>query len=167
MNNEQEIKKLEKEIEGLETKIACIKQQIDDKVESIEKLKKETIYYINSFGDIGKISKTLGVQSIIDQMELQGHVFDSLEDAKKERDRRALLHEFNQFRDECNNGWEPNWNDSTEWKTCIYSSGSGELKNISTQTMREFVIFGYFRNVEDCLDAINKFGDRIKKLYID
>lgn len=167
MNNEREIKKLEKEIEELETKRVCIEQKIDDKVERIERLKKETIYYINSFGEIGEIAKTLGVQSIVHQMELQGHVFNSLEDAKKERDRRALLHEFNKFRDECNNGWEPNWNDSTEWKTCIYSGSGRGLKTISTQVMSDFATFGYFRNVKDCLDAIEKFGDRIKKLYID
>lgn len=167
MNNEREIKKLEKEIEELETKRVCIEQKIDDKVERIERLKKETIYYINSFGEIGEIAKTLGVQSIVHQMELQGHVFNSLEDAEKERDRRKLLYEFNQFKNERNNGWTPNWNDSTEWKTCIYFSSGGELKNISTQTMREFVTFGYFRKVTDCMDAIEKFGDRIKKLYID
>ena len=30
-----------------------------------------------------------------------------------------------------------------------------------------FVQFGYFRNYEDCMGAIEKFGDRIKKIYID
>lgn len=174
MNNEQEIKKLE--IEALETKIQGMiaeRQYISNKIEEAQselktlKTGSEKFYYVNIFGEIANIEPDNYNEDVIKQMQQQGNAFKTRDDAEKESDRRALLYEFNQFKNERNNGWEPNWNDSTEWKTCIYSSGSGELKNISTQTMREFVIFGYFRNVEDCLDAINKFGDRIKKLYID
>lgn len=167
MNNEQEIKKLEKEIEELEAKRACIEQHIDDKIEKIERLKNKTRYYLNTFGEVGEIVESWDIQSVIYKMGLQGHVFDSLEDAEKERDRRELLYEFNQFKNERNNGWTPNWNDATEWKTSICFGVEKELKYISTCTLQEFVTFGYFRNVEDCIEAIEKFGDRIKKLYID
>lgn len=155
-------KELEHEIMELETILANKKE----KLERLKFIHANRRYYLNWDGSIHEITSTMNDTTKESGIK-QGNVFKTVEDAEKERDRRALLYEFNQFKNERNNGWEPNWNDSTEWKTCIYSSGSGELKNISTQTMREFVIFGYFRNVEDCLDAINKFGDRIKKLYID
>lgn len=167
MNNEQEIKKLEKEIEGLETKRACIEQQIDDKVEKIERLKNKTRYYLNTFGEVGEIVESWDIQSVIYKMDLQGHVFDSLEDAEKERDRRALLYEFNQFKNECNNGWTPDWKDFNTPKYFIAVDSDGYLKSMSMYCTKVFVKFGYFRNYEDCMDAIKKFGDRIKKLYID
>lgn len=167
MSNEQEIKKLEKEIEGLETKRACIEQQIDNKVKKIERLKNKTRYYLNTFGEVGEIVESWDIQSVIYKMGLQGHVFDSLEDAEKERDRRALLHEFNQFRDERNNGWKLDWKDCKNQKFYIVSNSEKELKCVSVYFMNNLLSFGYFRNYEDCMDAIDKFGDRIKKLYID
>ena len=39
--------------------------------------------------------------------------------------------------------------------------------NLDAKSENEFVMFGYFRKHLDCLQAIEKFGDRIKKLYID
>lgn len=167
MNNEQEIKKLEKEIEGLETKRSCIEQQIDEKVEKIERLKKKTRYYINTFGEVGEIVESWDIQSVIYQMDLQGHVFDNLEDAEKECDRRALLYEFNQFKNEQNNEWAPNWKDYDEPKFYITFNESKELTPSFMYTLQNFATFGYFRDYRACFDAINKFGDRIKKLYID
>lgn len=77
------------------------------------------------------------------------------------------MYEFNQFRDERNKGWTPNWNDVSEGKYYIYFGYEKNLKHTFVQTTREFVTFGYFRNVADCIEAIGKFGDRIKRLYVD
>ena len=97
----------------------------------------------------------------------QGNVFKTVEDAEKERDRRALLHEFNQFKNERNNGWTPNWKDYNEPKFYITFSENNELKPSYMSTLQTFVTFGYFNDYRACFDAIQKFGDRIKKLYID
>lgn len=161
MNNDTE-KELKHEIMELETILANKKE----KLERLKFIHANRRYYLNWDGCIHEMALTMNDTTKASGIK-QGNVFKTVEDAEKERDRRTLLYEFNQFRDERNNGWVPNWNDSTEWKTCIYSGSGGELKNISTQTMREFVTFGYFRNVTDCMDAIEKFGDRIKELYID
>lgn len=164
MNNEleQEQKDLELEIMELEDKLGYKKEQL----ERLRHINTNGRYFLDGSGCVNELIPTVNHIAWAKAIR-QGNTFKTVEDAEKERDRRALLYEFNQFRDERNNGWEPNWNDSTEWKTCIYFGIERELKTISTQTMREFVTFGYFRNVEDCLDAIEKFGDRIKKLYID
>ena len=97
----------------------------------------------------------------------QGNVFKTAEYAEKERDRRALLYEFNQFKNERNDGWTPDWNDISENKNYIYFGCEKVLINTSVNITREFVTFGYFRKAEDCMDAIKKFGDRIKRLYVD
>lgn len=161
MNNDTE-KELEHEIMELETILANKKE----KLERLKFIHANRRYYLNWDGCIHEMALTMNETTKASGIK-QGNVFKTVEDSEKERDRRALLYEFNQFKNERNNGWEPNWNDSTEWKTCIYSGGGRGLKTISTQVMSDFATFGYFRNVKDCLDAIEKFGDRIKKLYID
>ena len=155
-------KELEYEIMELETILANKKE----KLERLKFIHANRRYYLNWDGSIHEITPTMNDTTKESGIK-QGNVFKTVEDAEKERDRRALLYEFNQFKNERNNGWEPNWNDSTECKTCIYSGSGRGLKTISTQDMSDFATFGYFRNVKDCLDAIEKFGDRIKKLYID
>lgn len=155
-------KELEHEIMELETILANKKE----KLERLKFIHANRRYYLNWDGCIHEMTLTMNDTTKKSGIK-QGNVFKTVEDAEKERDRRALLYEFNQFKNERNNGWEPNWNDSTEWKTCIYSGSGRELTTISIQVSNEFATFGYFRDVADCLDAIDKFGDRIKKLYID
>lgn len=161
MNNDTE-KELQLEIMELEDKLAYKKGQL----KRLELINSNGRYFLDEGGGVRELIPTVN-NLAWDKAIKQGNTFKTIEDAEKERDRRALLYEFNQFKNERNNGWTPNWKDSKEWKTCIYSGSERELKTISIQVSHEFATFGYFRNVSDCLDAIDKFGDRIKKLYID
>ena len=162
MNNELTQKELELEIAELENKLTYKKKVL----KRLKSVNENGRYFLCSDGTISELIPTIN-NEIWENSIKQGNTFKNVKDAEKERDRRALLYEFNQFRDECNGGWSPNWNDATEWKTFICFGVEKELKYISTCTLQEFVTFGYFRNVEDCIEAIEKFGDRIKKLYID
>lgn len=162
MNNEEEQKDLENEITELEQTLKIKKEQL----EKLRLVNENGKYVLISTGGINELNVE-GLPNTWKKAIKQNNVFKTRQDAEKERDRRELLYEFNQFKNERNNGWTPNWNNAQEWKTCIYFGCEKELKYISTQTMQEFVTFGYFRNVEDCIEAIEKFGDRIKKLYID
>jgi hypothetical protein len=161
MNNDTE-KELEHEIMKLETILANKKE----KLERLKFIHANRRYYLNWDGSIHEMTLTMNDTTKESGIK-QGNVFKTIEDAEKERDRRALLYEFNQFRDERNKGWTPNWNDVSEGKYYIYFGYEKILKHTFVQTTREFVTFGYFRNVADCIEAIGKFGDRIKKLYID
>ena len=161
MNNDTE-KELEHEIMELKTILANKKE----KLERLKFIHANRRYYLNWDGSIHEMTLTMNDTTKESGIK-QGNVFKTVEDAEKERDRRALLHEFNQFKNERNNGWSPNWNDISENKNYIYFGCEKVLINTSVNITREFVTFGYFRKAEDCLDAINKFGDRIKKLYID
>lgn len=176
MDNEQEIKKLE--IEELETKIRGMiseRQYISNKIEEAQsklktlKIGSKEFYYLNIFGEIAKVEADNYNEDVIKQMQQQGNTFKNRDEAEKERDRRELLYEFNQFRDECNDGWEPNWKDCEEPKFYIAFNFAGN-KGLTTSymhTLKTFVTFGYFNDFRACMDAIAKFGDRIKKLYID
>ena len=162
MSNEQTQKELELEIMELEDKLAYKKDQL----ERLELINSSGGYFLDSGGSVIELVPTVNNLEWEKAIK-QGNTFKTIIEAVKEKERRALLYEFNQFRDERNNGWTPNWNDATEWKTFICFGVEKELKHISTCTLQEFVTFGYFRNVKYCLEAIDKFGDRIKKLYID
>lgn len=174
MNKEQEIKKLQ--IEALETKIQGMiaeRQYISNKIEEAQselktlKTGSEKFYYVNIFGEIANIEPDNYNEDIIKQMQQQGNAFKTRDDAEKESDRRALLYEFNQFKNERNDGWTPNWKDFNMSKYFVAADSDGYLKSVSMYGTDSFVQFGYFHNYKDCMDAIEKFGDRIKELYID
>lgn len=162
MNNEKEQKELEHEIIELESQLAYKKE----KYKRLKFIDENGRYYINATGYISELIPTVN-NDIWEKAIKQNNTFKTKKDAEKERDRRALLYEFNQFKNERNNGWTPNWNDVSEGKYYIYFGYEKILKHTFVQTTREFVTFGYFRNVADCIEAIGKFGDGIKKLYID
>lgn len=162
MNNKPTQKELELEIREL-------KKQLDHKREKLKILKfinTNRRYYLNWDGSIHEMALTINVTTKESGIK-QGNVFKTVEDAEKERDRRALLYEFNQFKNEQNNGWAPNWKDYNEPKFYITFSENNELKPSYMSTLQTFVTFGYFNDYRACFDAIQKFGDRIKKLYID
>lgn len=161
MNNDTE-KELEHEIMELETILANKKE----KLERLKFIHANRRYYLNWDGSIHEVTLTMNDTTKESGIK-QGNVFKTIEDAEKERDRRALLYEFNQFKNEQNNGWAPNWKDYNEPKFYITFSENNELKPSYMSTLQTFVTFGYFNDYRACFDAIQKFGDRIKKLYID
>lgn len=162
MSNELTQEELELEIAELESKLTYKKRVL----KRLKSVNENGRYFLCSDGTISELIPTIN-NEIWENSIKQGNTFKTIKDAEKERDRRELLYEFNQFRDERNKGWTPNWNDVSEGKYYIYFGYEKILKHTFVQTTREFVTFGYFRNVADCIEAIGKFGDRIKKLYID
>ena len=162
MNNELTQEELEREIAELESKL-IYKKKVLKRLKSVNENGR---YFLHSDGTIGELIPTINSE-IWENSIKQGNTFKTRQDAEKERDRRELLYEFNQFKNERNNGWTPNWKDFNTSKYFIAADSGGYLKSMSMYCTKVFLQFGYFRNWEDCMDAIQKFGDRIKKLYID
>lgn len=162
MNNKPTQKELELEIMELEDELAYKKEKL------------ERLYHINTNGRYF-LDEGGGVRELIPPVNIlawekvirQGNTFKTVEGAEKESDRRTLLYEFNQFRDECNGDWKPDWKDFNMSKYFVAADSDGYLKSVSMYGTDSFVQFGYFHNYKDCMDAIEKFSDRIKKLYID
>lgn len=105
-------------------------------------------------------------EELNERISSQGNMFNSIEEAEKERDRRNLLARLNRFRNEKNDGWIPNWNRCQELKFCIFWS-YGDLILKPCDTFLGFNVFGYFKNRDDCLEAIRIFGHEIKRLYVE
>ena len=98
----------------------------------------------------------------------QGNIFKTKEAAKCERDRRALLKRFRQFRDKCNGDWKPNFKDVNSWKHYInFNHQNNRMKIYPCWNLEEFHLFGYFKNESDAERAIELFGDEIKRLWVE
>lgn len=97
-----------------------------------------------------------------------GNVFPTKEAALLESKRRDLLTRFRAFRDECNDGWKPDWKDGFEDKLFISFDIFGDkLSWRLARSVNGFNTFGYFQNESDALKAIELFGDEIKELFVD
>ena len=95
----------------------------------------------------------------------QGHVFKTKEEANRERDKRALLTRFRQFRDKCNGNWNAKTYDSQYY--IIFDSTENTIETSWNCVIDSFNLFGYFKNEEDCDRAIELFGDEIKRLWVE
>lgn len=162
MSNKPTPKELELEIMELEDKLAYKKEQL----ERLNHIYTNGRYFLDEGGGIREIIPPINILAW-ERVIRQGNAFKTVEDAEKERDRRKLLYEFNQFKNERNDGWTPNWKDFNMSKYFVAADSDGYLKSVSMYGTDSFVQFGYFHNYKDCMDAIEKFGDRIKELYID
>ncbi len=134
--------------------------------EDVEKNITKSIYELQMDGSIWWNKKIRDNQHLEVKLFNQGNLFYSMEEAEKERDRRNLLARLNRFRDEKNDGWIPNWNKWQQLKFCIFWNNESLIAR-PVDTMLGFNLFGYFKNREDCLEAIGKFGHEIKRLYVD
>ena len=98
----------------------------------------------------------------------QGHIFKTKQEAERERDKRALLTRFRQFRDKCNGDWKPPFKVVGLPKYCIAINNKTDVMFAMDVTFyNEFNPFGYFKKKEDCQRAIQLFGDEIKRLFVE
>ncbi len=95
-----------------------------------------------------------------------GNIFSTEQSAELEAERRRLLTLFNAFRDECNDGWKPDFNDHNSKKWGITKNEEG-MYAMWTVGLNSFSYFGCFKNQFDTERAIELFGDEIQKLFID
>ena len=98
---------------------------------------------------------------------LQNNAFKTREAALLEADRRCLLSRFRAFRDECNNGWKPDWRKNDAKYYFYISSTDGEIGINDIYFYETFPLFGYFKNEEDAQRAIDLFGQEIKELFVE
>lgn len=123
----------------------------------------EHCWFISSDGSVCReIWNT--IQILYDRYS-QGNVFKTKQEAIRERDKRALLTRFRQFRDKCNGDWKPESDDIKYY--IVLKRHSLELSIYSNTAWNAFNIFGYFKNKEDANSAIELFGDEIKRLWVD
>lgn len=155
------IAELEDKVKELMDEIETLKQQ--EKTEKFE----YPFYYDEDYWlvkETGEVKVSNWDTVYYDQPRYdQGHIFKTEQEAIRERDKRALLTRFRQFRDKCNGEWEPGTFD------CKYFIAYDSFKNVLESSWNDvwdnFNTFGYFKNERDCLRAIELFGDEIIRLW--
>ena len=153
---EEKVKELMKEIENLKQK---------EKAEEFEYTFKENEPYEVIIED-GRIVTSCWTNHNTDcERYEQGNVFKTRDEAIRERDKRALLTRFRQFRDKCNGNWNAKTYDSQYY--IIFDSTENTIESSWSCVIDSFNLFGYFKNEEDCDRAIELFGDEIKRLWVD
>ena len=93
-----------------------------------------------------------------------GEIFPTEEAAELELKRRNLL---TRFRDECNDGWKPDWRKNDAKYYFYISSTDGEIGINDIFFYEMFPLFGYFKNEKDAERAIELFGHEIKELFVE
>ena len=156
---EEKVKELMKEIETLKRK---------EKTEKFEyPFKGKEEYW--SVGIRGEVRNFIWSNHEFDTKKYeQGHIFKTEQEAIRERDKRALLTRFRQFRDKCNGEWKPEFDDFLQYKYTIRCDyGLKQLFLFGEDRVYEFSLFGYFKNSDDCKRAIELFGDEIIRLWVE
>ena len=95
----------------------------------------------------------------------QGNIFKTKQEAERERDKRALLVRFRQFRDKCNGDWKPFEGDTKFYLNCDTTTNVITINCVYFN--KSFALFGYFKNKPDCERAVELFGDEIKRLFVE
>lgn len=96
-----------------------------------------------------------------------GNIFKTKQAAELEAKRRNLLTRFRAFRDECNDGWKPDWRKNDAKYYFYISSTDGEIGINDIYFYETFPFFGYFKNSKDAERAIELFGQEIKELFVE
>ena len=163
------IEELENEIKGLENrKIELLKELEVEKQKKVEcPFKYGDRYFLLT--NNGVVVDSVWEDYKFDNDALsQGNAFEIEEEAEKERDKRILLTKFRQFREKCNGDWKPDWNNIHEGRYHIHLYPTKGECSIGQDVFQDSMPqFGRFKNVDDCLRAIELFGDEIKRLYLE
>nr|DAU43909.1 MAG TPA: hypothetical protein [Caudoviricetes sp.] len=158
------------EIQELEDKVKVLL----DEIETLKREKKnETFEYPFAANENyftisinGNVTSSMWTKHNFDTTRYsQGNAFKTPQEAERERDKRALLTRFRQFRDKCNGDWKPGTYDCKYFIS--YDGSKNVLESGWNDVWDNFNTFGYFYDERDCLRAIDLFGDEIKRLWVD
>lgn len=162
MSNIEDLKKKQKELEHnkkqLEKRIEKITQKIDDL--------KNRRYYLNMFGEVGEVCRNIIDEKLFILLKKYGNTFETFKEAEKESEKRHLMCEIEEFRNERNGNWEPDWLNNFENKYYLTIVNGQKMSVSSSHYLNIFPEFGYFKESSDAHRAIEIFGDKIMELYL-
>lgn len=160
---------LKQKTADMEAKLNELKAEID-RLENGWEMKPtldddEVYYYLTEEGGIDEDSWS-SYSEDLGRFEF-GNIFKTYKEAVIELKRKKLLAKFRAFRDECNDGWTPDWTKNRE-KISLYYKPEDKIFYMDTSFIANtFNLFGYFKNKQDAERAIELFGDEIKELFVE
>lgn len=95
-----------------------------------------------------------------------GMLYKTREEAIQKRLEFLLLKRINDWAEEHNEGWIPNWNDLDEEKWAVRYEGDIFYKYL-VYSYQYFLKLPYFKSEEIAQQFIEEFGDEIKEVFCD
>ena len=155
------LEELENELERLKNEIEKLKEEGKQEKKSTrwKPTEKNCHYcYIETCGDVSKCGKWDGEYTDFGRYRI-GNLFKTKEEAEFEAERLKVIAEMKEF------AFEPDWNDVSQLKFCIYYNYRIEAIKIDYYYTDKYVDI-YFESAEKAQECINAVGaDRIKKYY--
>lgn len=161
MNKIEDLKRKQKELEYNKKQLEA---QIESVTAEIEILKSQR-FYLNAFGYISNIPNYFD-ENTVGRMIWIGNYFETVEEAEKEVKKRELKKEIEEFRNERNGNWQPDWLNNLENKYYLTIVNGQKMSVSSSYYLNIFPKFGYFKESSDAHRAIEIFGDKIMELYL-
>lgn len=162
------IEEIQKQIEKLEKKTQKLQEELEFEKKKTEleypNLNMTELYWL--IDSNGSLCRSCWLKDGFDKQRSKiGNVFKTKEEAERERDKRALLTRFRQFRDKCNGDW--NKDNEIRNYSIRYDYVSNGLFIATLVATNGFELFGYFKNPDDATRALELFGDEIKRLFVE
>lgn len=160
MNNIEDLRKKQKELEFNKLQL---EEQIKRVTKEIEILKSQR-FYLNTLGYIANVPNYFD-ENTVGRLKWLGNYFETVEEAEKEIKKRELQKEIEEFRNERNGDWQPDWLNNFENKYYLTIVNGQKMSVSSSYYLNIFPEFGYFKESSDAHRVIEIFGDKIMELY--
>lgn len=170
LDNYNKVKKMYEEMkqEAVDNSIVQRFEALEEKVEKIpyevEYPKNlEDYYYVDVDGGIDLV----GIHFVETQKEIyeRGLAFKTVEEAKQYDKERKLLKKLKDWAKKYNEGWTPNWNETSEAKYCVeYNNYPEEFIVDYYSGIVTFSKLPYFKLREIAEQFMEEFGEEIKEV---
>lgn len=168
-----DLKQLEEEIDYLKERIANLEREklnrtipyevaVPFEVEVPDDINE--YYTVNTRGELQKLS--FYANSIQGQLYRRGEAFEYEEDAFAHDKEKILLKKLEDWAEEHNGDWYPDWEDCDDKFYIAYHHGLGWFKVCSDMRVNSFNKLPYFKSNELALEFIEEFGDEIKEVLL-
>lgn len=121
-------------------------------------------YTVNTRGELQVLS--FYANSIQGQLYKRGEAFEYEEDAFAHDKEKILLKKLEDWAEEHNGDWYPDWEDCDDKFYIAYHHGLGWFKVCSDMRVNSFNKLPYFKSNELALEFIEEFGDEIKEVLL-
>lgn len=125
----------------------------------------ERLYCIDNFQST-ILSKIFDISNMNDVKRFEdGLFFETKEEAEQHLKERKLLFKLRQWAKEKNDGWEPNWEEVSQYKFSIdYSSLIDGLWVTDATVQKRFNKLPFFKSEQLAQECIDLFGKEIKEV---
>ena len=160
-----DLKQLSEEIDYLKKRLANLEHKKLNETKRFEVEVPddiETYYTINTRGELQILS--FYSRSIQEELYKRGEAFEISDNALSNNREKILLKKLEDWAEEHNGDWYPNWEDCDDKFYIAYHHGLSWFKVCSNMRVNAFNKLPYFKSNELALEFIEEFGDEIKEV---